>query len=111
MSLDIEFTARKKVTCPHCGEVVTTEPVRCEDSGGRGWYSILESIGYYVPYDKRTDENDWYGKDMILTTEQMKQVYDFIIDNSDTLYNADSILGLIATAMIDKNVIVINADW
>ena len=111
MSLDITFTSCRNVICPHCNEIVKTEPVNCEYSGGRCWYSILESIGYYVPYDERTDENDWYGKDMTLTTEHTKQVYDFIKENSNTIYKADSILNLILTAMIEEYAVVINADW
>lgn len=110
MSLDIHFTSRKNVICPHCNKVVKTEDVYETDSGGRGWYDILEALGYYVPYDQRTEENDWYGKDMVLTTEQAKQVYTFIRKNPN-LYNADDVLGLITTAIVDENAVVINADW
>ncbi len=63
-----------------------------------------------MPYDQRTEENDWYAKDMVLTTDQAKQVYDFIKKHSD-LYNANDIIGLIATAILDENAVVINADW
>lgn len=111
MSLDVSFKARKNVICPHCNGVVGTEVVvDCVCSGGRGWYDILEQIGYYVPFDQRTEENDWYGKDMTLTLEQSKQVYDFVKKHLD-LYNATNILGLIATTMADGNEVVVNANW
>ena len=110
MSLDIRFTSRRNVICPHCNNIVMTEDVYCVDSGGRGWYPILESLGYYVPYDQRTEENDWYCKDMVLTTEQAKQVYTFIRKHPN-LYNEDEVLGLIATALVDENAVVINANW
>ena len=110
MSLDIYFISRKNVLCPHCNTVVKTEDVYETGSSGRDWYEILELIGYYVPYDKRTEENNWYGKDMVLTAEQTKQVYDFIKKNPD-LYNARDVIGLIATAILDENAIVINANW
>lgn len=73
MSLDITIMERKAVRCPHCGEVVNTVDVASTDSGGRLWYDFLEKLGYYVPYEKRTKENDWYGKDMVLDNEQAKQ--------------------------------------
>ena len=112
MGLDIRFTSRRNVICPHCNNIVATEDVCCVDSGGRGWYDILESLGYYVSYAQRqvTGENDWYGKDMVLTTEQAKQVYTFIRKHPN-LYNDDEVLGLIATALVDENAVVINADW
>lgn len=110
MSLDITFISRKNVICPHCHNVVKTEDVNSVGSGGRVWYDILESLGYYVPYDQRTEENDWYGKDMTLTTEQAKQIRDFIKDNPH-LCNADRIVTLIATTILDENMVVINANW
>ena len=70
MGLDITVMERRDVRCPHCGEVITTVDVASTDSGGRLWYDSLERLGYYVPYEKRTKENDWYGKDMVLDNEQ-----------------------------------------
>lgn len=110
MSLDIRFTEAKSVLCPHCGQLVSTESVACEDSNGRVWYDILESIGYYVPHDQRTEENDWYGKDMTLTCEQAEEVYWYIMNHRD-VYNGYSVSGLIARALFNKNVVVISADW
>lgn len=110
MGLDIRFKQRRNVVCPHCKTIVGTKTVNTVDACGRLWYDILESFGYYVPYDKRTEEYDWYAKDMVLTAEQTKQVYNFLKDNSN-VYNADLILSLIARAAMDEDSVVINADW
>ena len=110
MGLDITFTERENVICPHCGEVVATRDVVTEHSGGRIWYDILEDIGYYVPHDKRTEENDWYGKDMVLTTEQAERLYWYAMEHRD-ICEAYNVTGLVARAMLNKNAVVINADW
>lgn len=73
------------------------------------WYGFLESIGYYIPYEHRTEENDWYGKDMILTEEQTKQLVDFVSENQP--YNARNVKYLIASALLNGNKVIINADW
>ena len=109
MGLDITFSRRKKVICPHCGTTVTHTTEDDYDSGGRVWYPFLESIGYYVPYDQRTEENDWYGKDMVLTDEQVKKAYEFIMEND--VYDGREIANLIAVAVFEKEDIVVNADW
>lgn len=111
MGLDITFTERETLPCPHCGEVIGTKDVDSVDSSGRSWYSILEFLGYYVPYDKRTKENDWYGKDMILTREQAHEVYQRIRMDIFVFYNGMGIMGLIAEALRYDNQIVINANW
>ena len=54
-------------------------------------------------------ENDWYGKDMVLTEEQAKQLADFVSDNHP--YNARDIECLVAMALLHGNKVVINADW
>ena len=43
----------KSEYCPDYVDIAST------DSGGRLWYDFLERLGYYVPYEKRTKENDW----------------------------------------------------
>lgn len=111
MSLDISFMESEPVRCPHCGEIVTTKTINGSESGGRVWYDILEEIGYYVPYEKRTDENDWYGKDMVLTSEQAEKVYWFVMNHREIIYNGYEVSGLIARALMNKNAVVINADW
>ena len=109
MGLDITFMRRKNIVCPKCGEVVGHTTVDSVDGGGRGWYPLLESIGYYVPYEQRTDENDWYGKDMVLTDEQADEAYHFARANSP--YGAGKLLNLIAAARYEHDEIVVNADW
>lgn len=109
MSLDITFTHRKKYICPKYGEIVGQHDSHCVSSGGRAWYPILESIGYYVPYEQRTEENDWYGKDMILSEEQAKKIYRYA--QEEEVYNWHEVVGLIAMALCEKDDIVVNADW
>ena len=109
MSLDIRFTQRKKNVCPHCGKITGHTDVYVVDSGGRVWYPFLESIGYYVPYEQRTEENDWYGKDMVLTEVQTKKLYEFVREHD--AYNDNQIKQIIAVAMLEKDDIVVNADW
>lgn len=106
MSLDIRFTAK----CPHCGEIVGRKEVDCVYSGGRGWYPILEEIGYYVPDELLTEENDWYGKDMALTAKQADKVHRFVMDNPSLYYGRDVQL-LIDSALYNHYTIVVNADW
>lgn len=38
MSLDVTFIRRKKIVCPHCGNVTGYRDVDKEDSGGGYWY-------------------------------------------------------------------------
>ena len=109
MSLDITIKERQEFRCPDCGRLVTTQDIAEESSGGRVWCDFLEPIGYYVPYEKRTKENDWYGEDMVLTEEQEKHLADFVSDNLP--YNWVGINNLIASAMLHRNKVVINADW
>ena len=109
MSLDITIKERKEFRCPDCGKLVTTSDIYSERSGGRVWYNFLESVGYYVPYEKRTKENDWYGEDMVLTEEQAKQLVDFVSDNQP--YNARDVECLGARALMYGNKVVINSNW
>ena len=109
MSLDITIKERKEFRCPDCGRLVTTQDIGAEDSGGRVWYGFLESVGYYVECDNLTEENDWYGEDMVLTEEQTKQLADFVSDNQP--YNARDVECLVARALMYGNKVVINADW
>lgn len=109
MSLDIRFTQRKNIVCPKCGEIVTTIDVNSESSGGGVWYPFLEAIGYYVPYEERTEENDWYGKDMVLTEDQVTDAYKFVRQLEWCAY--DGIRGLLADAILENGIVVVNADW
>ena len=103
MSLDITIKERKELYCPDCGRLVMAQDIGEEYSGGRIWYDFLEPIGYYVPYEKRTDENDWYGEDMVLTEAQAKQLADFVSDNEP--YNALDFEILGRTARLNGNTV------
>ena len=103
MGLDIRVTVRKPVVCPKCGEVVAHTDIDNEDSGGRIWYEILDKIGY--------KNDDWYAKDMELTKEQTREVYDFVTQHINDIYQAKNIRQILAVAMVSGDVIVINADW
>lgn len=109
MGLDIRFTRRKKVICPRCGEIVGHTDEECIGGGGRGWYPLLESLGYYVPYEQRTEENDWYGKDMVLTNKQVEEVYRFVQQHD--LYGTDGLPKLLAMVRYENDDVVVNADW
>ena len=109
MSLDITIKERKEFRCPECGRLVTTQDIDEADSGGRAWYNFLEQIGYYVPCGKRTEENDWYGLDMVLSEEQAHQLIRFVLDYQPTEY--DKIEHLVERALARGNKVVINADW
>ena len=109
MGLDVRIIQRRKILCPNCGEVVCHKDIECVDSGGRAWYYILESFGYYVPYEQRTEENDWYSKDMILSEAQATQMRKFVA--AYDVYNGKTIANLIAAAKCDGDDVVINADW
>ena len=109
MSLDIRITRSRKTSCAYCGEMIGYKEIECVDSGGRAWYEPLESLGYYVPYEERTKENDWYSKDMVITKEQAMQIRNFV--GCFNVYNCEQISDLIAAAILDGDDVVINADW
>ena len=109
MGLDITIREQQEFHCPNCGRLATTQDIDAECSSGRVWYDFLESVGYYVEGDNLTEENDWYGEDMVLTEEQVKQLADFVSDNLP--YHWVAINNLIASAMLHGNKVVINADW
>lgn len=105
MSLDIRFEWRKKICCPKCGEVAGYINEQTIESSGRGWYPILESLGYY----KSDGKDEWYGKDMRLTAEQALNVAK-IVRKAD-LYRGGEIRNLIAMAIMENDTVVVNADW
>ena len=109
MSLNITIKERKEFRCPDCGRLVTTQVIDAECSNGRVWYDFLQVVGYYAEDDNQPKDNDWYGKDMVLTEEQAKQLADFVSEYNP--YYAKSIYGLVARALMRGNKVVINADW
>lgn len=109
MGLDITVMEYKDIHCPRCGEVVNTVEVYGTDSNGSLWYDFLERLGYYVPCEKRTEKNDWYGKDMVLDNEQAKQLVDYAVKKE--VYNWDGVERVVTEALAHGNKVVINADW
>ena len=113
MGLDITITRRKKIVCPKCGEVVSHTILEYAEGGGRGWYPLLESLGYYIPYEKQRTMTegyvDWYGKDMVLTDEQADEAYRFVTTHD--LYGSYGAASLIAVARYERDEIVVNANW
>lgn len=109
MGLDITVMEYKDIHCPRCGEVVNTVEVYGTDSNGSLWYDFLERLGYYVPYEKRTEKNDWYGKDMVLDNEQAKRLVDYAVKKE--VYNRDGVERVVTEALAHGNKVVINADW
>ena len=109
MGFDITIMELKDVRCPHCGEVINTACIASADSCGRAWYYFLKKLGYYVPYEKRTKENDWYGKDMVLDNEQAKQLADYAVKKE--VYNWYGVEWIVTEALAHGNKVVINADW
>lgn len=113
MGLDIRIYQRKPVYCPHCGELVTYKTVDAVDGSGSAWYEFLESVGYYRPYVKdQPYAQDMYAKDMILSDEQVAELYKFA-DKTELKdwYYITEVKDLIENARIDGDKIVINADW
>ena len=109
MSLSISVTQRHIFVCPKCGDVVGHTDVQFTSSGGRGWYEFLEKIGYYVPHDQVNEDNDWYGKDMTLSDETAREMYQFL--QRSNIYNEGIIRSLISDALMENDSVVINADW
>lgn len=109
MGLGITISERKEYRCPNCGISVGHTDIASTDSGGSLWYDFLERLGYYVPYEKRTEKNDWYGKDMVLDNEQAKQLTDYAMQKE--VYNWDGVERVVTEALAHGNKVVINADW
>lgn len=109
MGMDVTVSRVHEIKCPDCGIVVTKTVQDYVESSGRGWYGFLQLLGYYVPYDERTEENDWYGKDMELTEPQARGLVKYAYEND--LYCKERIESLIAIGLLRGDKIVINADW
>lgn len=81
----------------------------CQNEDDVGDRVMHQKLGYYVPYEKRTKENDWYGKDMVLDNEQAKQLVDYAVKKE--VYNWDGVEWIVTEALAHGNKVVINADW
>ena len=109
MGFDISISSRKTICCPHCGEVVCHQTVDSVMSGGSCWRNYLESIGYYVPAEARTEDNDWYGESMVLSFEQTEGLVRFLTKAKP--YEWQEAIQLVKEALEDGNCVEVNADW
>lgn len=111
MGLDITVSRYDVGKCPHCGKPIKGTCRDYVESGGRSYAEYLQEIGYYAPYEirEKEPERDFYGKDMVLTAEQAKQLAAFAKEHE--LYNWVSIMALVDCAIENGDFVVINADW
>lgn len=112
MSLDITVKVQRPIICPHCGDIVDYETIKETNSGGSVWYNYLESVGYYVPFEKKLNGagvEDKYGEDMILSEAQIELMKKYI--QGHDIYYGNTIFNTISEAQIDGDDVVINADW
>lgn len=109
MGFAIEISQFDVDKCPHCGKPIKGPLRDWTKSGGPAWREFLKKIGYYVPYDERTPDSDWYGKDMTLTAEQAKDLATFA--RTYDVYGRANICAMVEDALDDSGFIVINADW
>lgn len=110
MGLDITFKRIREIKCKKCGEVVVRETIDSVSSGGRYWYDLLEKIGYYTPYEKRTEDfvDEWYGNDMILDDEKARLVAENIPEDA---YNAREVENMVCATIVRCDALAVNADW
>lgn len=109
MSLDITIKLQKEHRCPDCGKLVFLETVHEVESGGKEWYEFLTDVGYYVTYNTNYGNADWYGEDMVLPEQAVKNLLAFIYRVQP--YHYDLIIGLINEARTHGLRVVINANW
>ena len=111
MSLDIEFIRKEEIRCPHCHKPVTTKDIRSESSDGKGWFSFLEEIGYYIPFVRRSNSSDsgLHGEELPLTEKQIKLLIEFL--EKEKPQNWKEIESLVAAAFIYKDIVIVRADW
>lgn len=110
MGLDIRIMEREEIRCPDCGRLVDQRDLDCTASAGREWYGFLTKIGYYIPYESVSeDQEDWYGKDMALDDDQAKQLAAYAVAHQ--IYEAASVESVVAKALMHGNTVVVNADW
>lgn len=75
MGLDVTIKEIQEFRCPDCGKLVTTKDVNEVSVGGSDWRDFLKSINYYV----KGGDNDWYGKDMVLTEKQARALAEYSV--------------------------------
>ena len=110
MSLGITVKVQQPVICPCCGKITGYKTIEEIDSGGGEWYDYLESVSYYVPYEKwKNGEKDKYGEDMILSETQIELMKKYIQNHN--IYYGNAIFNAISEAQIDGDAVIINANW
>lgn len=65
----------------------------------------MKSINYYV----KGGDNDWYGKDMVLTEKQARELAKYSVKN--VYWPNNDIEKLVAVALLRGHKVVVNADW
>lgn len=110
MGLDIRFKTQSPIICPHCGEIVDYETLDKVTSSGRVWYDFLEDINYYVPDEKQTSETSGkYSEDMVLSIDQINTLREFL--KTHNIYEHRDIDCMALKALVDKQSMIVNADW
>lgn len=111
MGLDITIRLEIPNYCPHCGKIASWDEGNPKAySGGREWYRFLEEIGYYTDTEDDDARNKWYGKDMVLPDEQIKNLATFVADNKVVDYRC--VLTIVGEHLeLEGSRIVVNADW
>lgn len=111
MGLDITVIRCDVAKCPYCDEPIIGTIRDFVDSGGRYWGEYLEKIGYYAPclIREKEPDRDFCGKDMMLTSEQAKDLATFAREHD--VYDWASIVALVDCAIENGDSVVIDADW
>lgn len=63
----------------------------------------------YVPAEARTEDNDWYGKGMVLSSEQIEGLVRFLTKAKP--YEWQEAIQLVKEAVEAGDRVVVNADW
>lgn len=111
MGFDIEIARYDVDKCPHCGMPIKGTRIDWTESGGPVWRDFLKEVGYYVPREQRKiePEHEWYGKDMVLTMKQAKDLAAFA--RLHDVYGRADICHMVEDAILDESFIAINANW
>lgn len=105
MSLAVTVKEVQEFRCPDCGKLVTTKDVNEVNAGGPDWRDFLKSIDYYA----EGGDSGWYGKDMVLTDEQARELAKYSVKN--VYWPNNDIEKLVAVALLRGHKVVVNADW
>ena len=105
MGLDVTIKEVQEFRCPDCGKLVTKKDVNEVSVGGHDWHDFLKSINYYA----KGGDNDWYGKDMVLTEEQARALAEYSVKK--VFWPNNDIEKLVAVALLRGHKVVVNADW